>query len=567
MKQNPINNHPTVVKIPIFIALSLVVGILLGATFFGGQAPKNSVQSGANKFKEILSLIEGNYVDSVNTDTLVDFAILKMLAKLDPHTTYFPLTEAPLVRSQLEASFDGIGIEFALINDTAYVMTAIKGGPANLAGIKSGDILLKADEVSLVGSAITQNFIYGKLRGKRGSELNLEVKHEKEEQASVITVIRDRIPSFSISASYMLDNQTGLIKIDRFTESTYNEFKNSLMSLKSTGLKRLILDLRGNPGGYKDRAEKVVDELLGGERTIVFTKGKSKQYNSVTNTSFDGAFEKGAVIVLIDENSASASEIVAGALQDNDRALIVGRRSFGKGLVQMPVSLNDGSELRLTISRYFTPSGRSIQKPYSALSIEDYDKDYDNRVKNGELLSEDSIKLDKKVTYRTLNGRRVYGGGGIMPDVFIPLDTLHSTNFLHKLLEQNVIRHYAIDYCVQHQNVLERLTFKEFNKSFAITSSMMDELLRMATKAKIKMRASEYIRSENYIKTLLKATIARTIWQRQINNGLNNEYYQVMANEDPTLHQALKYFDKAEKMARGEVIETISHANNNKLVK
>lgn len=565
MEKNPINNHPTLVKIPIFIALSLVAGILLGATFFGGQAPKNNIQSGASKFKEILSLIEGNYVDSVNTDTLVDFAILKMLAKLDPHTTYFPITEAPLVRSQLEASFDGIGVEFALTNDTVYVMSAIKGGPANAVGIKSGDILLKADNVSLTGSHITQNFIYGKLRGKRGSELVLEVLHEHEEQPSVITVTRDRIPSFSVSASFMIDNQTGLIKLDRFTESTYNEFKNALVSLKAQGLKRLVLDLRGNPGGYKDRAEKVVDELLGGEHTIVFTKGKSKQYNSVTNTTFDGSFEKGAVVVLIDENSASASEIVAGALQDNDRALIVGRRSFGKGLVQMPVSLNDGSELRLTISRYFTPSGRSIQKPYLSVSVDDYEKDYDNRMKNGELFNEDSIKLDKKVTYRTLNGRRVYGGGGIMPDIFVPLDTLYSTIFLNKLLEQNIIRLYAVDYCVKHQNVLERLTFKEFNKSFIITSPMMDDLLRMATKSKIKMRASEYIRSENYIKTLLKANIARTIWQRYINNGLHNEYYQVMTNEDLTLQQAIKSFDKAEKMARGEVIETISHAHHKNL--
>lgn len=565
MKNNPIKNHSTVVKIPIFIALSLVVGILLGATFFGGQAPKNNIQNGASKFKEILTLIEGNYVDSVNTDTLVDYAILKMLAKLDPHTTYFPITEAPLVRSQLEASFDGIGIEFAIAHDTVYVMSAIKGGPANIAGIKSGDILLKADNVSLTGAGITQNAIYNRLRGKRGSELVLEVLHENDKTTNNITVVRDRIPSFSVSASYMLDHQTGLIKVERFTESTYNEFKNSLISLKNQGLKRLVLDLRGNPGGYKDRAEKLVDELLGGEHTIVFTRGKSKQYNSVTTTSFEGVFEKGAVIILIDENSASASEIVAGALQDNDRALIVGRRSFGKGLVQMPVSLNDGSELRLTISRYFTPSGRSIQKPYQSVSIDDYDKDYDNRIKSGELFHEDSIKFDKKVTYRTLNGRRVYGGGGIMPDVFIPFDTLYSSNYLRSLMEQNIIRQYAIGYCLRNERTLEKLAFKDFNKFFVVTSTMMDEIVRMASRAKIKMRANEYLRSENYIKTLVKATIARTIWQRQINNGLNNEYYQVMSAEDETLHQALRYFDKAEKMARGEVIETISHAHNKSL--
>jgi carboxyl-terminal processing protease len=274
----------------------------------------------------------------------------------------------------------------------------------------------------------------------------------------------------------MVDNQTAYIKIDRFMESTYQEFRNILTILKNQGAKRLMLDLRGNPGGYKDRAEKIVDELLGGDKMIVYTDGKGTQYDSKTMTKFDGIFEKGAVMVLIDENSASASEIVAGALQDNDRALIVGRRSFGKGLVQMPVSLSDGSELRLTISRYYTPSGRSIQKPYLLGHEEEYDKDYDDRIKRGELFNSDSIKFNEKLKYRTTGGRIVYGGGGITPDVFVGRDTTYYTKYISDLWGKNIIREIALDYANSHQNELSKQSFKDFNKQFVVSDEMLATL-------------------------------------------------------------------------------------------
>jgi carboxyl-terminal processing protease len=558
--KQPINN-PLIIKLPIIIALSLAGGMLIGANFFGGQAKMSNISKGVNKFREILSLVETSYVDSVNTDTLVDYSIKKMLEKLDPHTAYFATDEATVARTQLESGFDGIGIEYNLFNDTVYVVNATPSGPSDIAGIKSGDRLIAADGTSLVGPKVNSTIIFNKLRGKRGSEVKVEILRHGEKNLRTFTITRDRIPTYSVSAGYMVDHQTGFIKIDRFTESTYQEFRNTLISLKNQGAKRLMLDLRGNPGGYKDRAEKIVDELLGGDKMIVYTDGKGTQYDSQTVTKFDGLFEKGAVMVLIDENSASASEIVAGALQDNDRALIIGRRSFGKGLVQMPVSLSDGSELRLTISRYYTPSGRSIQKPYLMGHEEDYEKDYDMRIKSGELFVQDSIKFNEKLKYRTIGGRVVYGGGGITPDVFVARDTTYFTKYLSELWGKNIIREYALNYSTEQQEILSKMSFKDFNKQFVVTDEMMQAVKALAKQTKVAYNEKEFQRSAQYIKLQIKAYIARNIWSKKVaNSGLNNEYYQVMSLIDETFQKAIRQFDKAEKLARGELVETISQS-------
>lgn len=558
--KQPINN-PLIIKLPIIIALSLAGGMLIGANFFGGQAKMSNISKGVNKFREILSLVETSYVDSVNTDTLVDYSIKKMLEKLDPHTAYFATDEATVARTQLESGFDGIGIEYNLFNDTVYVVNATPSGPSDIAGIKSGDRLIAADGTSLVGPKVNSTIIFNKLRGKRGSEVKVDILRHGEKNLRTFTITRDRIPTYSVSAGYMVDHQTGFIKIDRFTESTYQEFRNTLISLKNQGAKRLMLDLRGNPGGYKDRAEKIVDELLGGDKMIVYTDGKGTQYDSQTVTKFDGLFEKGAVMVLIDENSASASEIVAGALQDNDRALIIGRRSFGKGLVQMPVSLSDGSELRLTISRYYTPSGRSIQKPYLMGHEEDYEKDYDTRIKSGELFVQDSIKFNEKLKYRTIGGRVVYGGGGITPDVFVARDTTYFTKYLSELWGKNIIREYALNYSTEQQEILSKMSFKDFNKQFVVTDEMMQAVKALAKQTKVAYNEKEFQRSAQYIKLQIKAYIARNIWSKKVaNSGLNNEYYQVMSLIDETFQKAIRQFDKAEKLARGELVETISQS-------
>jgi carboxyl-terminal processing protease len=562
MKENKeIKNHPTTVKLPILVALTLAGGILVGANFFGGKSRMNNISKGYNKFREVLSLIETSYVDTVNTDTLVDYSIKKMLEKLDPHTLYFTTDETSSARAPLESGYDGVGIEYNFFSDTIHVISVIPGGPSDVAGLRSDDKIIKTDGVPVVGSKITNSFIYSRLRGKRGSEVTIEVLRKGEKKLRMLTIIRDRIPSYSVTGSYMVDPQTGYIKVDRFSENTFDEFKNHLSLLKTSGMKRLVLDLRGNPGGYKDRAEKMVDELVAGEKLIVRTDGKGTQYDSETYTKKEGIFEKGAVIVLMDEGSASAAEIVAGALQDNDRALVVGRRSFGKGLVQMPVNLSDGSELRLTISRYYTPSGRSIQKPYTSGNDEDYEKDYEKRMKSGEFFVADSIKFNEKSKYKTIGGRTVYGGGGITPDVFIPRDTTMITKFLNELWTKNVIREYAFNYSTENRKALEKLTFKDFNKLFVVNETMMIELLKLSKQVGIKGKDNEYARSKPYIRYQIKAYIARNIWQNKFTEGLNNEYFQVMLPLDETLQKSLRYFDRAEKMARGELAleKEISH--------
>jgi carboxyl-terminal processing protease len=562
MKENKeIKNHPTTVKLPILVALTLAGGILVGANFFGGKSRMNNISKGYNKFREVLSLIETSYVDTVNTDTLVDYSIKKMLEKLDPHTLYFTTDETSSARAPLESGYDGVGIEYNFFSDTIHVISVIPGGPSDVAGLRSDDKIIKTDGVPVVGSKITNSFIYSRLRGKRGSEVTIEVLRKGEKKLRMLTIIRDRIPSYSVTGSYMVDPQTGYIKVDRFSENTFDEFKNHLSLLKTAGMKRLVIDLRGNPGGYKDRAEKMVDELVAGEKLIVRTDGKGTQYDSETYTKKEGIFEKGAVIVLMDEGSASAAEIVAGALQDNDRALVVGRRSFGKGLVQMPVNLSDGSELRLTISRYYTPSGRSIQKPYTSGNDEDYEKDYEKRMKSGEFFVADSIKFNEKSKYKTIGGRTVYGGGGITPDVFIPRDTTMITKFLNELWTKNVIREYAFNYSTENKKALEKLTFKDFNKLFVVNEAMMIELLKLSKQVGIKGKDNEYARSKPYIRYQIKAYIARNIWQNKFNEGLNNEYFQVMLPLDETLQKSLRYFDRAEKMARGELAleKEISH--------
>jgi carboxyl-terminal processing protease len=551
MNNNPIENSKNTVKLPIILSIAIAGGMFVGATLFGGSNAHNgNLGKGLNKYKEVLTWIDNSYVDSVETDSLVDFSIQKMLEKLDPHTQFYPPKEATQARAQLEAGFDGIGVEFNIFHDSLFVISPLVGGPSEAVGIQAGDVILKANDTRLVGSKLTSNTVFSSLRGPRGSEVKLDIFRKGIKNMLSFTIKRDRIPSYSIDAGYMIDDRTGYIKVTRFSESTYEEFKTVLASLKQQNMKQLVLDLRGNPGGYKDRAEKMVDELIGGEKLIVSTDGKRPEYDSKTYTKFDGQFEKGAIIVLVDEGSASASEIVAGALQDNDRALIVGRRTFGKGLVQMPIRLTDGSELRLTISRYFTPSGRSIQKPYTLGHSEEYGKDFEHRVKAGEMFNQDSIKINKKLMYKTNAGRTVYGGGGIMPDVFIAKDTSLMSSYLYQLFARNIIREYTFKYVVDNKDKLEKQDIKTFNKTFQVTDKMLEGLTAMATVAGVKMKDTEYNRSKPYIKAQTKAYIARQLWKKQATDGLNNEYYIVMSSIDETLQKALKLFDKAAIIAK-----------------
>ena len=522
--------------------------MFIGAVMYNKDS-NSKISQNYMKYLEILNYIERDYVDSVNIDDLVDYSITQMLEKLDPHTVYIPKKETEIARSQLEGDFEGIGIEFNIIKDTIYVVTPISGGPSEAVGLMAGDKIVKVDDKNVAGISITNQDVFSKLRGPKGTKVKVSiVRKGMRKQLIDFVITRDKIPTYSVDVFYMIDAVSGYIKVSRFSANTYNEFKSALDTLKTRGMKQLILDLRDNPGGYLDRATKMADEFLPDHELIVYTDGKDPRYDQRYNAEFTGDFEKGPLIVLINEGSASASEIVSGALQDNDRALIVGRRSFGKGLVQMPIPLADGSELRLTISRYYTPSGRSIQKPYSHDNTDDYSADLLNRYKHGEFFHADSIKFIDSLKYKTLKGRTVYGGGGIMPDIFVPRDTSSYTPYLIDLFNKNVIREYTLDYYTNHKAELKAMTLKEYKSNFQVTEEMMLNLLKLAENSEVKFKEPEYARSKDYIKLNVKAYIARSLYG-------NKGFYDVINDGDEIYEQAVKQWAKAKSIENDPAIK------------
>jgi len=536
-------NDKKTINLPIVATVSLAIGLIIGSMFFGNSTGRSSKAELNSKFKEILMHIDQSYVDDVNIDSLADYGIEKMLEKLDPHTGYLPPQDAELAKSELQAGFDGIGVEFNIFNDSLFVVSPLVGGPSESIGILTGDIILKADSTSLTGKKLSSNLVFSNLRGPRNSMVKLLIKRKGFSKPLIFNVKRDKIPTFSIDAAYLMpDNKTGYIKVNRFAETTFDEFKAHLVNLKSKGMTQMVLDLRGNPGGYMDRATDMVDELVDGNGVIVYTKGKDKSNNYEVKASKDGIFEKGKIVVLVDEGSASASEIVSGALQDYDRATIVGRRTFGKGLVQAPIALSDGSELRLTISRYYIPSGRSIQKPYTLGHQEEYMEDLSNRHKNKELYVQDSIKTKGKTKFKTRAGRVVYGGGGITPDVFVAQDTTYFTPYLIDLFAKNIFRDFALKYALDNKAVLLKQGFPFFLNSFDINEQILKNFNSEATKNKIVFSAKDFQLSKEFIKTHLKALISRNIWKNAEKNGLTNEFYQVINQNDQMLKVGMKSF-------------------------
>lgn len=494
------------------------------------------------KFREIISHIDKNYVDEVNTDELVEEAINKMLEKLDPHTAYIPTKDMELVSSQLQGKFEGIGIEFNIFHDTIYVVTPLSGGPSEKVGLRSGDKIIKVDDELVAGINISNRGVFDRLRGPKGTKVKVTIYRKNEAELLDFTIERDKIPQYSVDVAYMVNEEVGYIKINRFTATTYDEFKTALTTLKGQNMTKLILDLTGNPGGYMDRAINMADEFIEGNPMIVYTKGKEPKYNTEHRAYRKGDFETGSLIVLIDAGSASASEIVSGAVQDNDRGLIVGRRSFGKGLVQMPIPLNDGSELRLTISRYYTPSGRSIQKPYVNGEKGSYRADYSERVENGELYSADSVHFIDSLKYTTAKGRTVYGGGGIMPDVFVPMDSSYNSSYLNKLFYTNTVREYALSYFEEHGNKLKGLKFEEYRQKFEVSDAMLKNLVKLGEKNGVKFDEKGFEKSKGFIKTFIKAQVARSIWD-------NQGFYPIFNETNEIFREALKQFGKADEVA------------------
>ena len=540
-KQEPKQRYRQLyVRLPIFIGVSFTLGILLGATMFGSNSGMKEIFLNYNKYREVLTHIDQKYVDTVNIDELVDFSISKMLEKLDPHTTYIPTEEVSLANTHLEGNYEGIGIEFNIYKDTIYVVAPIPNGPSETAGLRAGDKIISINDEDVATIKIDNAGVFKRLRGEKGSKVQLGIVRQHSNEVLTYTVTRDEIPSISVY-SYMLNEKTGFIKITRFARNTYEEFIVALKDMKQRGAKQLMIDLRDNPGGYMDDAVKIADELIAGDAMIVYTDGKGNLFDSEERADKRGLFEKGPIVVLINEGSASASEILSGALQDNDRALIVGRRSYGKGLVQMPIQRSDGSELMLTISRYYTPSGRSIQKGYK--SNEDYATDLLKRFEHGEMFHADSIQFNDSLAYKTEKGRTVYGGGGIMPDYFVPLDTNANTTYANKLHEKNIPREFAIDYYNTHKKSLDAMELSEFISTFKVDEAMIAQIIQLGEANDIAYDKEAFKRSEQMLKGHVKAYMAKTIWG-------NEGFYKIWYQDDKVYRQASRMFEEAEQLLK-----------------
>lgn len=523
------------VRLPIVLCIGLAAGIFVGATFSSSSRSlrSNDVNADIQRFRDVITQIKDEYVDTVNSTDLVNDAIEHMLHRLDPHSSFITAADRIVANEDLRGNFDGIGIEFNIFNDTIVVVTPLSGGPSEALGIMSGDKIINVDGKNMAGVNVSTTDVTKALKGPRGTEVKVTIM--RGSKTIDYTIIRDKIPQYSVDVSYMVDEETGYIKVNRFAATTYDEFKKALTELKEKGMKRLILDLQGNPGGYMNMAIEMADEFLPEGKKIVSQKGKERKYNAEASSTSKGEFEKGDLIVLVNEGSASASEILAGALQDNDRALLVGRRSFGKGLVQSPFDLSDGSELRLTISRYYTPSGRSIQKPYE--DGEEYSRDMISRYNHGEFFHADSIKFVDSLKYLTMNGRTVYGGGGIMPDYFVPLDTTLNSHYLNELYTSTAIQEYTFNYAETHKEQLEKNGYEQYLNGFNVTDAMLSELARVGQRNKVKPDYKELKEKKELFQIHVKAQIARKIWG-------NKGFYPVFNKTNEVLMNSLKLFDR-----------------------
>jgi carboxyl-terminal processing protease len=538
---NQTKNTKYQIGLPLILCLGLAGGLLIGAGMNRPPAPK-AIRDDMQRLREVLSLVQNEYVDDTETDVLVEDAIEHLLAKLDPHSAYIPARDREAASEDLRGDFEGIGIEFNIFQDTLVVVSPLSGGPSEAVGVLTGDKIITVDDKNIAGIGITSQDVFKYLKGPKGTQVKIEVLRSELNKHIEFNIIRDKIPNFSLDVAYMIDDQTGYIKVSRFALTTFDEFQEAMDKLKEKGMKRLVLDLQGNPGGYMNQAIDIADEFLKAGNKIVFTKGKDSRYDAESMATGKGEFEEGDVIVLVNEGSASAAEIVAGALQDNDRALIVGRRSFGKGLVQSSFDLNDGSELRLTISRYYTPSGRSIQKPYGT-SEEEYNSEVMTRYKHGEFFVADSIKFNDSLKYQTLSGRTVYGGGGIMPDYFVPLDTTQNSVYFNRLFNVNIPREYAFKYSRANQQRLEQMGLEKFLSDFSVTDQMLNQLVELGTREGVKPMYGDLKLHKAIFQNYLKAEIARRIWG-------NEGFYPVINETNEALQGAMKMFDRIPELNR-----------------
>lgn len=519
--------------LPLIVGAACAFGILLGSFFNFPSHKKDLLTSNSNKKKleKLIDYIDYDYVDKVNTDSIVDVTISSILKDLDPHSTYIPRDALPGVTEEMEGDFVGIGIQFFQVKDSVAVVRTIKGGPSDKAGIEAGDRLVYADNHPLYGNEFNFNSLKDLLRGDPESIVNLKVKRPGQKDLLDFEVTRQHIPLESVDAGFMVNEEVAYIRVNRFSKNTYQEFIKVIEDLSVENKKSLILDLRGNGGGYLNEAIKVADEFLKEGALIVFTKDNKGKIKKTYATS-GGKLENLPVYVLIDQHSASASEVVAGALQDNDVGTIVGRRSFGKGLVQREMGLGDGSVIRLTVSRYYTPTGRSIQKPYTNENPSDYYHDFIDRYKNGELVNKDSIKLNDSLKFVTPKGKIVYGGGGIVPDVFVPMDVSYRKESLDYMLKGGMLDRFVFDYLDKERNYFNNLSQQEFMEQVQVDEQMLKEFAEFLQEFKLSFRSRQY---RDLLKTYLKASMARQLFD-------NNLYQKIINAQDPNIEKVLELY-------------------------
>ncbi len=512
-------------------ALPFVIFILLSFTGSGQNNIKQD-QSGLKKYIALMQMIKFAYVDTVSESKLVEKAIVETLKELDPHSMYISKKDLQRANEDLVGNFEGIGVQFEIFRDTINVVHPIPGGPSARLGIMSGDKIIKIESENVTGKKITNQFVFDRLRGKKGTKVNISIYRTGRKDLLDFTIVRDKIPINSIDASYLIEPGIGYINLTRFSSTSMKELTDAMLKLNRQGMKSLILDLRNNGGGLMNTAIDLADEFLEARKLIVYTQGRMSPREDYYSSG-NGMLEKGKLVIMINENSASASEIVSGAVQDLDRGIIIGRRSFGKGLVQRPFQLPDSSEVRLTTARYYTPSGRCIQKSYSE-GVDKYYQDFATRYKHGEMENSDSIKFPDSLKFHTSKGRTVYGGGGIMPDVFIPLDTTAVTDYYLDIRRKNVLNLFVGDYVDKNRKDLQKdyPDFDLFEKKFTIDDAFMKDFISLAEKQGVKMNEKQYGLSESLIKAQIKAAIAEKLWDV-------NDYFQVINKEDNEVQKAI----------------------------
>ncbi len=514
--------------IPLILAAGIIGGIFIGRNLSTGRLSPEE-----EKIRMVMNLIRDQYVDEVDTDSLLDMAIPEMLASLDPHSVYIPASELEATNDDLESSFGGVGVMFQVLNDTVNVIEVVAGGPAEKVGLLPGDMILEADGKKLSGAGASTDAVFSTLRGKEGTKVKVQVKRSSAKKPLSFEITRGQIPSNSVDAVYMIDDKTGYLKVSKFARNTYKEFFDALADLRAQGATRYVVDLRGNSGGFMDQAIYMANEFLPEGRTIVYTKGRTKENETFAVSDGTGSFLDAELTVLTNEYSASASEIFAGAIQDNDRGVVIGRRTFGKGLVQNQIALPDSSAIRLTVARYYTPSGRSIQKEYQRGKDGKYELDIVDRYNHGEFYSQDSIRLDKTKLFHTVNGREVYGGGGIMPDIFVPEDTTQYTSYYIDAANQGLIQKFAREMADTYRPMMKGAkTVEAMERVIPRDNALLTAFVTYAARHGLPARWYYINKSRGLLTNQIKAMLARDLVGY-------DAFIEILNQTDPAVEQAL----------------------------